>query len=269
MMRTRYLAAAAILAGLTAIQLFRIGGAMAQGNAKDWGTIKGQVVLVGPIPHQKPIAAVKTHQDSKNCEKDGPTVDEDWVVNKKNNGVKWTFVWLKPAEGQNLPVHPTLQKLTQKEVEMDQPCCTFIPHGLAMRQGQVLVAKNSAPMPHNYKWGGHPAVNEGGNVLIPPKGKFEIKNLQADRFPVTVSCTIHPWMKAWIRVFDHPYYAVTDDNGNFEIQDAPAGQWNLVVWHESAGWVLPGGKNGMPLTVKAGGVTELPKIELKAPAPSK
>ena len=57
----------------------------------------------------------------------------------------------------------------------------------------------------------------------------EMQELVADRFPITVSCTIHPWMRAWIRVFDHPYYAVTDDNGHFEIKDAPAGEYRLVV----------------------------------------
>jgi hypothetical protein len=263
MTRTRYLGVAALVAGLAAIQFFPTRQAAAQDSANGWGTIKGQVVLNGPVPEQKPIAAVKTHQDAKNCEKDGPTVEEDWVVNKNNKGVKWTFVWLKAAEGQQLPVHPDLQKLTQKEVEMDQPCCTFIPHALAMRQGQVLIAKNSAPMPHNFKWGGNPSVNPGGNILIPPKGKLDIKDLQADRFPVTVSCIIHPWMKAWIRVFDHPYYAVTDGDGNFEIKNAPAGKWHLVVWHESAGWG-PGLKNGQEITIKAGGVTDVPKIELKA-----
>jgi hypothetical protein len=263
MMRTRYLAVWALAAILAGMQLFPSADAVAQGNAKAWGTLKGQVVLAGPIPGQKPIPAVQTHQDRKHCEAAGPTVDEDWVVNPKNRGVKWSFVWLNPGPGQKLPIHPNLQAPKRQMVEMDQPCCTFIPHALGMRQGQILVAKNSAPMPHNYKWGGNPTVNEGGNILIPSKGQYVIKDLRADRFPVMVSCTIHPWMKAWVRVFDHPYFAVTDDNGTFEIKDAPAGKCDLVVWHESVGWG-PGGKNGREVTIKAGGVTELPKIELKA-----
>jgi len=131
-----------------------------------------------------------------------------------------------------------------------------------MREGQVLIAKNSAPMPHNFKWGGNPAKNPGNNVLIQAGGKLEIKDLVADRFPVTVNCTLHPWMSAWVRVFDHPYYAVTDDSGNFEIKDAPAGDYRLVVWHESVGWGTPGLKNGEPITIKAGGVTKVPTIEL-------
>jgi hypothetical protein len=267
MMRLRLIAAATGLAALAGIHVLAGGKASAQGDAQGWGTIKGQVVFSGAVPEQKPIAAIDNHQDKKNCLADGPVLDQDWVVNPKNKGVKWTFVWLQPAKagGQTkLPIHPDLQAIKQKEVAMDQPCCTFIPHALCMREGQVLMAKNSAPMPHNYKYGGNPAKNPGGNFLIPPKGQVPIQGLVVDRFPITVSCTIHPWMRAWVRVFDHPYFAVTDDNGNFEIKDAPAGACNLVVWHESVGWGTPGGKNGDPITIKAGAVTEVPKIELKA-----
>jgi hypothetical protein len=263
-MRMRYIAAAlALLAGL---RLLAGGGADAQGNGQGWGTIKGQIVKAGPVPKPMEIAAVKTHQDRKHCEANGPILDEDWVVNPKNHGVRWAFVWLQPdaAKGQaKLPINPKLQAIQQKEVTRDQPTCAFVPHAMAMREGQVLVAQNRAPMPHNYKWGGNPAKNPGGNVLIPSKGQVVINNLVADRFPISVSCTIHPWMKAWVRVFDHPYFAVTDENGTFEIKDAPAGEHRLVVWQESIGWGTPGGKNGEPITVKAGAVTEVPRIELK------
>jgi hypothetical protein len=260
----RYLAAAAALAVLAVLQLLPGGEAMAQ-DAAGWGTIKGQVVYGGsPLPKQLPIAAVDKHQDKAACQAQGTTVDQDWVVNPKNKGVKWTFVWLQADKGQKLPIHPDLQTIKQKELVVDQPCCTFIPHALGMREGQVLIAKNSAPMPHNFKWGGNPTKNPGNNVLIPSKGQIEIKDLVADRFPISVSCTIHPWMKAWVRVYDHPYFAVTDENGNFEIKDAPAGNYHLVVWHESVGWGNAGGKNGDPITIKAGGMTEVPKIELKA-----
>jgi hypothetical protein len=265
-MRLRIIAAAVALTALGS-QLFSAGGASAEDSGAGWGTIKGQVVLKGPIPEQKPIAAVDNHQDKKNCLADGPVLDQDWVVNLKNKGVKWAFVWLQPdkASGQTtLPIHPDLKEIKQKEVVIDQPCCTFLPHALGMREGQLLIAKNSAPMPHNFKYGGNPTKNPGNNFLIPPKGQFVVKDLVTDRFPITVNCTIHPWMKAWVRVFDHPYFAVTDDNGNFEIKDAPAGDYRLVVWQESVGWGTPGGKNGEPINIKAGGMTEVPKIELQA-----
>jgi hypothetical protein len=64
-------------------------------------------------------------------------------------------------------------------------------------------------------------------------------------------------MKMHIRVFDHPYFAVTDEQGNFEIRNAPAGEYRLVVWHETNGWVV-GDKRGMPIRIEPGKTTEFP-----------
>ena len=61
------------------------------------------------------------------------------------------------------------------------------------------------------------------------------KKLVAERFPIEVSCSIHHWMKCWVRVFDHPYFAVTDDNGKFEIKYAPKGKLRLFIWQETGG----------------------------------
>ena len=65
---------------------------------------------------------------------------------------------------------------------------------------------------------GHNLLNPGENPLIAPNAKHVIKGLRADRFPISVKCSFHPWMKGWIRVFNHPYFAVTDENGAFEAQ---------------------------------------------------
>lgn len=233
-----------------------------------WGTVKGQIVYAGAqIPQQEVVEAAKTHQDKDVCLKDGPVVKEKWVVNPKNKGVRWAFVWLEPdpaMPGAKLAIHPALLQPKKKEVEIDQPCCTFIPHAAGMRQGQVLVAKNSASVPHNVNWHGSPRKNPGNNVIVAAGKDHKIDNLKADRFPVSVTCNIHPWMQAWVRVFDHPYFAVTDENGNFEIKDAPAGKVRMVVWHEAVGWLGgAAGRNGQPVTVKADGVTDVGKLQLK------
>ena len=85
-------------------------------------------------------------------------------------------------------------------------------------------------------WTGHPLKNPGNNVILPAKGEQKIENLKADRYPVKIACNIHPWMGAWVRVFSHPYYAVSDADGRFTIQQAPAGKYRLVSWHEAVGW---------------------------------
>lgn len=222
----------------------------------DWGTVKGVVLLNGPMPTPKKIVVDK---DPQHCLTKGPIPDETWVVNPNNKGVRWAFVWLQPAEStEPMKIHPKLQALTVKEVVMDQPCCKFEPHALALREGQVLVVKNSAPVAHNVNYQGF--RNAGANVLVPAGGTHKIDNLKADKLPISVACNIHGWMKAYIRVYNHPYYTVTDADGKFEIKDAPAGKYRLVSWHEGSGWG-PGGRDGMEITIKGGAATEA-KLEL-------
>jgi len=243
-------------------------GPSACAQANQWGNVKGKIVWGGKdIPKQLPITTVAGSPDKMACMMGGNTVvSEEYVVNPKNKGLKWAFVWLVNNDINNkppLPIHPDLKALKVKKVVIDQPLCAFIPHALALREGQDLLAKNSANIAHNLKWTGHPATNPGGNVLIPAAGVLDIKGLVADaRYPVQVECNIHPWMRGWIRVFDHPYYAVTDDDGAFEIKDAPAGPCRLIVWQGSGGWLGGAkGKNGQPINVKAGGTVDLGSLE--------
>lgn len=237
-----------------------------------WGTVKGRILWGGKdLPERKEIEAVNKNPDKAACCKDGPVLDEVWVVNKKNKGLKWTFVWLAnddPKSTKPLPIHPSLKDVKQKEVVMDQPACMFVPHALGMREGQVLIAKNSASIAHNYKWTGAPTTpNEGGNVLIAPNGQVVLKDFVAHRLPIKIECNIHPWMNGWVRVFNHPYFAVTDADGNFEFKDAPAGKYRLMVWHGSGGWRGGAkGKDGTPITIKSGGVTDLGSLDYPPPA---
>ncbi len=233
-------------------------------NDKDWGTIKGRIVFAGDkLPEQ---VEVKVDKDQAHCLQNGKLFSDEWVVNKENKGVKWVFVWLAPEPGgavKTLPIHPSLKEVKDKKVEIDQPCCMFIPHSLAIREGQVLVGKNSSPIAHNMNVAGHPTKNPARNIIIPAKGSVDFDGLQADDFPVSVQCNIHGWMKAYVRVFDHPYFAVTDADGNFEIKNAPAGEWRLRSWHDSGWRGGAAGKAGDKITVKGGTTTDLGKLDIK------
>lgn len=231
---------------------------------KNWGTIKGKVVFAGdklPDPVE-----LKVDKDQGHCLEKGKLFSDEWVVNKENNGIKWVFVWLAPEPGgavKTLPIHPSLKEVKDKKVVIDQPCCMFTPHALALRQGQVLVAKNTSPVAHNVNAAGHPSKNPARNIIIPSKGDLEFDGFQADEWPITVQCNIHGWMKAFVRVFDHPYFAVTDADGNFEIPKAPAGEWRLRIWHDSGWRGGAQGKAGEKVTVKGGGTTDLGKLDMK------
>lgn len=230
-------------------------------NAEEaWGNLKGQVVWSGG--DYKP-APIDVNKDQGHCLSKGQLLDQKYVINPKNKGVRWVVVWLTDPANPNkkLPTHPALANVKGMKITIDQPCCMFEPRVLGIREGQILVAKNSAPIAHNVNVIGGDA-NPNLNQIIPPGGSLEIEGWKAARFPVQVSCSIHGWMKSYVRVFNHPYFAVTDENGNFEIKNAPAGKFNLVTWQEETGWVK-GGRNGVPVEVKAGETTDLGKIDLQ------
>ena len=246
----------AILTGLVAAALSQ---SPAPAQDKDWVTIKGQVVYDGEPPQP---AVLKVDKDQEHCLGKGPLVNQEWVVNSKDKGVKNVFVWLTAAGGGKLKVNPELATIKDKVVTLDQPRCAFEPHVVALREGQTLRVHNSAPVAHNISWQGSRLKNPGNNVILPPGGQQNITNFKADTQVVSLSCNIHPWMKGWLRVFDGPYYAVTDDDGNFEIKLAPAGKAHIVMWHEGAGWVN-GDKNGKAIELKPGQTLDLGTIKTK------
>jgi hypothetical protein len=238
--------------------------AASRSEAQDdkWGTIKGQVVWGGDkIPPRK---AIKVNIDQAHCllanptanPCDGTILDEVLLINDKNKGIKNTYVWIINDPKNPLPIHPMMKDFP-KEVVIDQPACMFFPRALAMREGQVFVVKNTAPVQHNIRWIGDGENNQGGNVTIKTGGRAEVKDLKAQRLPLLLECNIHGWMKGRLAVFNHPYYAITDADGKFEIKNAPVGTYNIMIYHEDIGYRV--GKMGEPITIKSG-VNDMGKL---------
>jgi hypothetical protein len=216
-----------------------------------WGNIKGRVVWGGKVlPERMALEKVKDHADKAHCLKNGDVLDEEWVVDKKSRGLRWTIVWLinDPAKKGPLPIHPDLVKIDKLKVEVDQPVCAFTPHSMAIRVGQVLVVKNSSPVSHSCKWDG--AKNQG-NRAVAAGQEIVLKDLAAEKFPMPISCASHTWMKGYVGIFDHPYFAVTDAEGNFEIKNAPAGTFRLVA-HNNIFLGGAKGRLGLPIVIPAG-----------------
>ena len=94
---------------------------------------------------------------------------------------------------------------------------------------------NSAADRAQCQMGRRPSQEPGRQRHLPAGGNKEVK-LKADKQPIAISCNIHPWMKGYMCVFDHPYFAVTDDDGNFEIKNVPAGKLQMVIWQEDMGF---------------------------------
>ena len=225
-----------------------------------WGTVKGRVIWGGDKdPDVKEIVVGAAHAG---CLVDNPVADkvkgtipdENYIVNAKNKGLKNVFVYFVVQPGEKIAIKPNAQKVAP-EVVIDQPHCMFWPRALALREGQVFVVKNSSQIQHNIRWIGDEAINKGGSIIINPGQQHEVKDLKTQRLPLALECNIHGWMKGRLGVFDHPYFAITDDDGKFEIKDAPVGNHKLMIYHEEIGYRLGAkGRNGEDITVTPAGL---------------
>ena len=224
-------------------------------QSEEWGTLKGRIVYDGPAPKPE---AVNVTKDQAFCGKHN-LVDEDLVVNPENKGLANVAIWLYVGRRDpNPPVHESYAKTADDKVTLTNDKCRFEPHVALLRTSQTLVLGNDDPVGHNTKI--DTFVNQPINYTIPSESKLEQTFSEKERLPAAVSCSIHPWMKAWLVVQDHPYMAVTDKDGNFEITNVPAGEWTFQFWQEKAGYlsgISAGGNEAdrrgqVELTVKPG-----------------
>ena len=232
------------------------------------GTIKGRLVWGGPeAPAPKVLVAKgQAQKDSGVCASQADLLDHELVVDPKTKGVRYAFVYLVRPKGSNPDAVKALVA-NHPAVEIDQKNCEFLPYVTALHREQSILFKSSDPVNHNVHVS--PFTNEGFNLILPPNGQLT-KKLVAERRVIPLGCDIHPWMKGWIMVFDHPFFAVTEPDGSFEIKGVPAGEQNLVVWQAAVGYANEGLGRGMPVPVEAGrsadvGDLKLDPARVKAP----
>ncbi len=212
-----------------------------------WVTVKGQVVFPADKEIPKRAALKVDGPDKVACLAKGAILDETVLVNPKNRGIKNVVVYLRPDNANNLKaefaaneIHPNDANRRAVDVVIDQPCCMFVPRVTCARVGDTIVVKNPAAFAHNFFWD---SVNNGThNPNIAATANWKMPNaLVKESTPIQYKCTIHPWMTGYVRIFDHPYYSVTDEDGKFSIANAPAGKYRIVYWHENG---VRGGAKG-------------------------
>lgn len=116
---------------------------------------------------------------------------------------------------------------------LDQKACMYIPRILAFRTGQPFEIKNTDPVTHNV----HPIPrqNESWNRSLAAGSPPFMTKFPHPELAIPVVCNIHPWMRAYLFVFDNPYFEVTPQTGTFELQGVPPGTYTVEVWHERFG----------------------------------
>ena len=209
-----------------------------------WGTIKGRIVCSADAPVAEKI---DVERDAEICGIVG-LVEESLFVHKDNRGIRNVAVWLETRD--RIPVHPDLRDPPQEAPVLDNRDCRFEPRMLCVRTGQNFELKNSDPVPHNAAV--YARRNTPFSEIIPMNQPLQKKFAKAELLPVRVDCSIHSWMKAWLIVADHPYVAITSEDGSFEIANAPAGEWKFRFWHERPGYLQTLVTDGQPAPLEKG-----------------
>jgi plastocyanin len=220
-----------------------------------FGTIKGRLVWGGKdAPAPRKLGGI--NKDPQVCAVK-PLIDRGLVVDPKTKGIKDSFAYLVNPKGKN----PAAEKaiLDQgAQVVIDQKNCEFVPHVAAALKGQTFVFKSSDPVGHNVHYTG---FSNSGNFAIAANGTMD-KKLVPEKRQIELKCDIHPWMKGYLMVLDHPFFAITRDDGSFEIKGVPAGPQKLIVWQEKVGYVTEGRNQGKAVTVKAGETVDIGDVVL-------
>ena len=214
-------------------------------SAEGWGTLKGRVVFNGTPPDRPTLDT--SSKDPEVCAK-VPVKSERIVVDPGTKGVKNVLVYI-PKPTRTSPEAESAAK--QAEVVFDQDHCVFEPHVMAFMKGATVKLKSSDPVNHNVN--AKLRNNAAYNQLVAPNATMDYSPLTSERSPAQVVCDIHPWMQAYWLITDSPYFAVTDEQGNFEIKDVPAGTQKVVAWQEAAGYLSASA--GDPVAIKAGDAT--------------
>jgi plastocyanin len=186
-------------------------------------TLTGKVAFEGAAPKMDQI---KMDADAYcKAEHKEPVYAQEVVVNS-NNTLRWVIVYVKEGVTGSYPA-------PKDGVTLDQHGCQYSPHVFGIQTGQTLKILNSDSTLHNIH--ALPKKNAEFNIGQPfPKMVTEKKFDQVE-VPVRFKCDVHKWMGAYCAVLNHPFYAVTSDQGTFEIKNLPPGNYVIEAWHEKYG----------------------------------
>jgi len=195
-------------------------------SVQDGGTIKGTVKWQGALPH---LVASEINKDQQVCDPTGEKRrDLERLLVGPNGGVANTVVFLRNiSRGKQMDLPVARRSLNQKN-------CRYEPHILLVPVQETLTVKSSDPLLHTV----HMSGSADYNLPFTSAGQ-EITRPMIREGTVSLRCNAgHVWMNGEMVVARHPYYAVTDQDGNFELTQVPPGDYEVVAWHE--GWRVVG-----------------------------
>lgn len=204
-----------------------VGETQAVVEVAGYGSVTGRVIVEGAVADLGPFLPAGELKDPTVCIRE--QIPDQRVIVGPDGGLANVFVFLprKPAGTKDEAAAPPAEV-----VMFDQQTCTFKPHAVLLRAGQEMRVLNADPITHNTHT--NPTKNASFNSAVRPGEREGIPLVykRPEMSPVRVVCDFHPWMLAWHLPLDHPYGALTADDGAFAIADVPAGKHKFAVWHE-------------------------------------
>ena len=179
----------------------------------------------------------------------GSPIYGDVQVDARTRGIANAVVWLRPDTEDEKDAFPSerVSPLLAKTKSVNRTILAthdgFRPRVTASRAGDRLVFSNPTPIVFTVRYESVSGADANGggenrrfNVLLPSGQTHTTAPLPGSRASDLFTDNIHPWVRGYVWSFDHPYFAVTDAQGEFTIENVPAGKWRLVVWQEKVGY---------------------------------
>jgi plastocyanin len=188
------------------------------------GTISGQVLFQGPVPEQA-VLQLGGWSECAAQHPEGLPRAGDVLVNdgKLQNAV----IYVKEGLGDRVFAVPT------EPVVSDQKGCVFLPRVMSAQVDQPIRFVNSDPIAHNVH--GVSNTSQDWNFSLGVKGASRTITLEKPEAMIEIKCDIHPWMRAYLGVFDHPYFVLSAPDGSFTLGNLPPGVYTIEAWHERFG----------------------------------
>ena len=190
------------------------------------GNLKITFKYQGDVPESREI---DVRHDAQYCLQNGPLLDRSLIVNKANKGIKNVVVYAYTSRrgGMKLPA----QRPANRNHVLATKQCQYEPRVTLTQVGDTIEVVNQDDIGHNANFIFLSITPSG--FQRPPGQPFKIKIQAPEPTVASVQCNIHPWMKAYVLAVDHPFFGVTDENGEVTIEGLPSGKVILRAWHEN------------------------------------
>jgi len=187
------------------------------------GTLKGRFIYNGSAPEPAVVVPrVNAQTFGRYC-----IIDESLLV-PRMLGVQNIFIWVASKD---IPI-PKHDKLDAVTVEFKEG--RFAPHALAFQTPRDLVLKNGEDaVACNFR--DEFVKNQPFNLMLPMQAQVSVSIRESETIPACLRSNLYPWVQSWILPLPHQYFAVTNEGGEFKIENLPPGRWEFQVWHERKG----------------------------------